>query len=340
MKITIKDIAAIAGVSHSTVSRALNDSHQISTATKDKIKAIAKSMNFEFNAGARSLKGVKTGNIAVVYEAYLDQFGSSLYITQLFTELRYVLEGMDMDAIILEGYHPETGASNIDRLLRQQKVDGFLIVHDQITNRDYQSIEDAGIPLVQLHMRPRFFKENRLNYFFSDNLAGGHMATKYLIDKGCQKILTVIPNEEESLEYRDRTLGYKLALEQNGLKFKDEYILKIECSYNKGYNMLKTIPELLKKIDGVFFQTDVQAFGFLNAARESGIIVPDNLKVIGYDDTPVCEYTKPLLSTIHQPKKELAQLAASRIMELINKENTETPIQKIIKPTLVIRESS
>lgn len=340
MKVTIKDIAAIAGVSHSTVSRALNDSPQISTATKDKIKKIAKSMNFEFNAGARSLKGVKTGNIAVVYESYVDQFGSSLYITQLFTELRNILEGMEMDAIILEGYHPDTGVSNIDRLLRQQKVDGFLIVHDQITNRDYQSIEDAGIPLVQLHMRPRFFKAERLNYFFSDNFVGGHLATKHLIDKGCKNILTVIPDEDESLEYRDRTLGYKSALEENGLEFRDEYILKIECSYTKGYNLLKNIPELMKRIDGVFFQTDVQAFGFLNAVKESGIIVPENLKVIGYDDTPVCEYTTPLLSTIHQPKKELALLAASRIMELINKKNVEIPIQKIIKPTLVIRKSS
>lgn len=340
MKATIKDIALIAKVSHSTVSRALNDSPQISQGTKERIKKIAKSMNFEFNSGARSLKGIKTGNIAVVYEAYNDPFGTSLYISQLFTELRLVLEGMDMDAIILEGYHPITGVSNIDRLLRQQKVDGFLIVHDQITNRDYSSIQDAGVPLVQLHMRPRYFNLENLNYFFTNNVIGGFVATEHLIKQGCKNILTVKPHEVESLEYMDRTKGYKQALEKYGLIFQEELIVNIDCSYIKAYSLFNKIPDLLNKVDGIFFQTDVQAFGFLNAALEYGISVPGDIKVIGFDDTPVCSYSRPLLTTIHQPRKELAQLAANRIMELINKKNIEIKTQEILLPSLVIREST
>lgn len=339
MKVTIKDIAAVAGVNYSTVSRALNDNSQVSDATKAKIKKIAKNMNFEFNAGARSLKGVKTGNIAVIYDTHHDQYGSSLYVNQLFIELRHVLEGMDMDAIILEGYHPDTGDSNINRLLRQQKVDGFLIVHDNITNSDYQNIQNAGIPIVQLHMRPRFYKENFIDYFFSDNVTGGRIATEHLIKIGCKRILTVMPDEVESYEYKERTIGYRSALEANNIEVRDEYILKIECTYTKGYDLLKTIHGFIKNIDGIFFQTDVQAFGFMNAAKEVGISIPNDLKIIGYDDTPVCEYTSPLLTTIHQPKVELARLAANRIMELINKKNVDLCVQKIILPTLILRES-
>jgi len=340
VKVTIKDIAAVAGVSHSTVSRALNDSPQISVAMKNKIKDIASTMNFEFNAGARSLSGRKTGNIAVVYKASYDQFGSSLYISQLFIELRHFLERMEMDAILLEAYHPETGASNISRLLNQQKVDGFLIVHDNITRKDYNSIKRSGLPVVQLHMSPMYCQREELDYFFTDHFLGGHMAAEHLIKQGCKRILTVLSNDSESDEYELRTAGYRQALEENGIRFEEELVVPIDCTYLKGYSLFNSIPEIIANVDGIFFQTDIQAFGFLTAAREKGIRVPEDLKVIGYDDAPVCESTIPQLTTIHQPRRKLAELACDRIIDLINKKNNESRIQEILFPSIVLRESS
>lgn len=340
MKVTIKDIAAVAGVSHSTVSRALNDSPQISASTKNKIKDIARTMNFEFNAGARSLSGRKTGNIAVVYQANWDQFGSSLYISQLFIELRHFLERMDMDAILLEAYHPETGASNISRLLRQQKVDGFLIIHNNITKKDYESIKRSALPVVQLHMPPIYCRKEELDYFFTDHVLGGRLATEHLISTGCRRILTVLSNDFDSEEFKQRTIGYRKALEENGIKFEEELVVATDCTYLKGYHLFNTIPEILSNVDGIFFQTDIQAFGFLTAARERGIKIPDDLKVIGYDDAPICESTIPLLTTIHQPRRKLAELACDRIIDLIQKRNNESRIQEVLFPTLVLRESS
>ncbi len=340
MKVTIKDIAAIAGVSHSTVSRALNDSPQISSKTKEKIKDIARSMNFEFNAGARSLSGRKTGNIAVVYNTNNDQFGSSLYVSQLFIELRHFLERMDMDAILLEGYHPETGASNISRLLKQQKVDGFLIVHDYITGKDYESIKRSELPVVQLHMIPKYCRKEDLDYFFTDHILGGKIATKHLIDCGCRRILTILPNDFASDEYKQRTLGYKQALVDNGIRYDESLVITIDCSYMRGFKLFDTIPEIIKNVDGIFFQTDIQAFGFLAAARERGVRIPEYLKVIGYDDAPICELTIPQLTTIHQPRKKLAELACSRIIDLVNKKNNDLRKQEILIPSLVLRETS
>lgn len=340
MKVTIKDIAAVAGVSHSTVSRALNDSPQISSQTKDKIKDIALKMNFEFNAGARSLSGRKTGNIAVVYKASYDQFGSSLYISQLFIELRHFLERMDMDAILLEAYHPETGASNISRLLNQQKVDGFLIVHNNITRKDYDRIKRSGLPVVQLHMAPMYCHKEELDYFFTDHSLGGYLATEHLIKKGCRRILTVLSNDSDSDEYELRTSGYRQALEEHGIRFEEELVIPIDCTYLKGYYLFNSIPELIANVDGIFFQTDIQAFGFLTAAKERGLRIPEDLKVVGYDDAPVCESTIPQLTSIHQPRRKLAELACNRIIDLVNKRNNESRIQEILFPTLVIREST
>lgn len=339
MKVTIKDIALVAGVSHSTVSRALNDSPQISKITKEKIKNIAKLMNFEFNAGARSLSGRRTGNIGVVYEARSDQFGSSLYINQLFVEVRLILEKMGMDAIILEGYHYETGKSNVERLLKQQKVDGFLIVHDYISRKDYLSIKEAGLPIVQLHMVPKYFKSEQLDSFFTDHRHGGEIATEHLIKCGCKTILTVLPIDQDSDEYKQRTLGYRNALEKNGIPFDEELVVSIDSTYLKGYNLFNIIPEVLNRIDGIFFQTDIQAFGFLNSAKERGIRIPEDIKVIGYDDAPICDSTHPKLSTIHQPRKELAKLSCERIEELFKNKENQNPVQKVLLPTLVLRDS-
>ena len=340
MKVTIKDIAAVAGVSHSTVSRALNDSPQISSGTKEKIKDIAKTMNFEFNAGARSLSGRKTGNIAVVYQAIHDQFGSSLYVSQLFIELRHFLERMDMDVILLEGYHPDTGSSNISRLLRQQKVDGFLIVHDLIKQRDYESIKQSGLPIVQLHLPPVYCQKEELDYFFTDHFMGGRLATEHLIKRGCKRILTVSTTDSESEEFRQRTLGYKQALKDFGIPFEEDLVFAADSSYQKGYNLFRIIPEIVANVDGIFFQTDIQAFGFLSAARERGLSIPQDLKVIGYDDAPICELTNPPLTTVHQPRRKLAELACERIVDLIAKRHNESRHQEVLFPHIVVREST
>lgn len=340
MKVTIKDIAAIAGVSLSTVSRALNDSPLVKEGTRDKIKEIAKDTKFEFNAGARSLSSRKTGNIAVVYEIHQGQLGPSLYINQLFIELRHALEKIDMDTIIIEGYNSESSVSNIDRLLRQQKVDGFIIVHDHITVKDYNSIKDYNIPFVQLQLLPNLMKIENIDYFFVNNENGGYIATKHLIDQGCKTILTILPPETEYKEYKDRTTGYKKALSDNNLDYNDSYIIPVDFSFSVGNDIFDNYLNLINKSDGIFFQTDIQAFAFLTIAKERGIRVPQDLKIIGFDDSPLCSAITPNLSTIRQPKLEITELACLRIMELINKKNCDHLVQEIVSPSLILRGSS
>ncbi|MDA3832231.1 MAG: LacI family DNA-binding transcriptional regulator, partial [Spirochaetales bacterium] len=126
-KATIKDIAQIAGVDHSTVSRALNNSPRVSRKTKERIVQIAEDMHFEFNVTGRTLRKGKSGNIAVIYAGNWQVFGSTQYFNILLNSIRRELEIRKLDAFILEAYSQESGESNIERLLKQQKVDGFLL---------------------------------------------------------------------------------------------------------------------------------------------------------------------------------------------------------------------
>lgn len=337
MKVTIKDIARIAGVSHSTVSRALNDNSQVSKKTRERIKKIAEDMNFEFNAGARSLKSKRTGNIALVYDIAQDRFGASLYINQLFIELRRALTKLDMDTILVEGYNTVSGESNILRLIRQQKVDGFLIVNDKIRKAEYQKIMENRLPVIQVHMHPTYFDHTEINSFVTHNKKGGYLATQHLLDRGCRKIVTVYPGELRAIEYRDRTEGYMDALKEYGIEVDESLMISMESSYDGGAMVMDVIKD--REVDGIFFQTDIQAFGFLNRANMEGVKVPESIKIIGYDDIPLAQSSWPSLTTIHQPKEIIAEEVCNRLIKLLNG-NTEENINHSIDPTLIIRKTT
>lgn len=338
--ITIKDIAKVAGVSHSTVSRALNDSPQISDKTKLKIRQISESLNFQFNAHARSLSNKKTRNVAVVYQSLNEKCGSSIYINQLFSELRDSLAAKQIDTIFLGGYNPKTGESNIKRAIQEQKADGFLIFSNDIKAEDYDFIKLSNLFVIQLHMPSQFYHLENLNYFIADQQRGGFLATDHLINCGCNNILTVRPNEENSAELEQRTLGYKRAHEKNKIPIIEKYIISTENSFNGGYELFDKFPQLLSKADGIFFQTDLQAFGFLASAKDRNIEIPEKYQVIGFDDIYLCEYTRPSLSTIHQPRKEIIELACNQITDLISGNKENTMVQKMLSPQLIIRQTT
>ncbi|RKX88944.1 MAG: LacI family transcriptional regulator [Spirochaetes bacterium] len=339
-KPTIKDIARLVGVSHSTVSRALNGSPLISSVTRERIQAIADRMDFEFNEGARRLKNRKTGIIGVLYYSVLNDFRSSLYTNELFRDLRHSLERVGLDALVVEAYNDQSGQSNIARLIRQNKVDGFVIIHPEIRREDYELIKVHKLPIVHIHMISDGISRDSVDCFFTDNYEGGHLAARHLIDSGCRKIQVVRIDENEAEEFRQRTLGCLSALEEAGFIVDVEGFFSCDCSYKGGYRLVKENHIHLREYDGIFIPADIAAFGFLNALKEEGIRVPEDLKVIGFDDSPVGRMTLPSLTTIHQPREELADKASKRIRSLLFDDTSDEPIQEYVKPALVIRESS
>jgi LacI family transcriptional regulator len=340
--VTIKDIARLAGVSHSTVSRALNGSSHVSAQTKAKIKAISERLHFEFNAGARSLSSKRSGIIGVIYNSGLDAFGSSLYTNQLFLDLRHNLERYSLDSILLQPYNPATGNSNIMRLIRQKKVDGFLIVDGGISKEEYEFADRNGLPVVQLHLAPAYYPKESLDCFFADNVAGGELACKHLIDVGCRNILTITSyyGRETNTEFTDRVLGYRQALERNGLSFDESLVFDAGlCSFEAGYTLVRSNEGLFQSVDGIFAQADIIAVGCIAALKELGIEVPRDVKVMGFDDCSICNMSRPAVSSVHQPREEMARRACERLHARL--EGDKGPhVQDVELPTLVVRGST
>ncbi|MBI9102556.1 MAG: LacI family DNA-binding transcriptional regulator [Spirochaetales bacterium] len=370
-RMTVKDLARIAGVNHSTVSRALNDSPRVHEATRVRIKALAQEHNFQFNSNARSLSRRKTGVIGIIYPAGMEDFNSSLYTNRLFIDLRKKLEFYQLDGILLEAYHPDTGKSNIERLISQNKVDGFLIIHGDIKSKDYDLIKEWKLPMVQVHLSSNNYSTDEIDYFFTDNRKGGELAALHLLERGCQRFFDVsfmgcskkedlsdddFLDSERYGEGADRSRGFAVGLVN--IPELRRYNYSIDGSFQAARGFVKFHRNEFKKGDGLFFHSDLMAFGGLTAFRELGIKVPEEIKIIGFDDSPIASLMGVGITTIHQPREELAERACSRISALLSAgvgelrgEDTKTEnsnneqlekkrVQELLEPALVIRETT
>ncbi|WP_432664917.1 LacI family DNA-binding transcriptional regulator [Wukongibacter baidiensis] len=338
MAITIKDIAKIAGVSYSTVSRSLNDSPLVAQSTKDQIKKIAEDLGFEFNANARSLTTSKTGTIGIIYPENFDEFGIHLYYGSLHYQLRKSLEAVDLDLIVAFPKNRATKENNIKKLITRQKVDGLIIAQFDLDQDTMRFIDNAKIPFVFFH-HPVDPKLEDVDAVCTDHFKGGYLATQHLIKTGRRNIMCIPAGSDR--EFNLRTEGYKAALKDNGIKFDSNLIIEGKPDFELAKEIIKKNIQLVKSIDGIFAQTDLMAWGVIEALKEMNIAVPDDIAVVGYDDIELSTYITPKLTTIHQPREEIAILTCERLHELLNSKNTKRKRKKKTElvPTLVIRES-
>lgn len=339
--VTIKDIAKIAGVNYSTVSRSLNDRPEISLKTKEKIKKLAEELGFEFNNNARSLSTKKTGTIGIIFDKGFDNETASLFFSKLLKAFRYRLEKESLDIILDFRTNPFTGKNNIKKLINTNKIDGFLVADEFLTEDDIKFIIDKKIPTVFVHHRPLFYKEYKLDYVLTDHFQGGYLATKYLLDQGHKEIITFTHKiyEKEYSEFEERTKGYVKAMEEAGIKIKKSMILRDEISFEYGREAIKKLIKKNFKVTAVFAQTDLLALGIIRGIKEAGLRIPEDISVIGYDNIGFGQFSEPELSTINQPIEELVGIAVKILTEKLQGNENKKVENIIVEPNLILRNS-
>lgn len=335
---TIKELAKIAGLNHSTVSRSLNDSPLISDETKQRVLKLAEEYNFELNANARGMRTNKTGTIGVIFPECEDKYRDFQYLGSLMNSLRYTIEEKQYDSIITFPRNPKTGKSNIRKLIQQQKVDGLLLVIQDLEKIDWEILSESEVPFVSLHFKwPSGYQES-INYVYPDNFRGGYLAAECLLNAGCRNIIS-LTEVCGFYEFEERTHGLYEALSARNIKPSDEMVFSSKSGFDSGYNFIMEHQNLLKTIDGIFAQTDMKAIGAIEAMKSLGINVPGDIAVVGYDDIDIDYFFKPRLTTIHQPREKHSQIACRQLIEMIDNNDRTELVQKIIEPNLLIRES-
>jgi LacI family transcriptional regulator len=340
-RVTIKDIARAAQVSPSTVSRSLNDSPLIPEATRTRIKEVAVELGFQFNASAQSLITRKTGTIGLIYPDFFNEYQYSLHLTLLMNKIRDELEANMYDLLVKFKRNKRTSESNIHYLVTRKKVDAFIIVHPEITQQELDFLHQAAVPFVLVQSRQQGCQLEPENWVFVNHRKGGYIAANHLITLGHRAILCLTLHNAD-LVFPERTQGYRDALADYHLPVNEEFIITGDGTFECGYNLVKKHPELIGNVDAIFSQTDIMALGIIEALHERGYNVPGDIAIVAYDDIEFGKHFRPKLTTIHQPREQLAILACRHILDVLAgkpEQKNRRPLQKYLEPYLIVRES-
>jgi len=327
--ITLKMVAEKAEVSVNTASRAINNKPDINRETKKRVLQIAKELGYIRNAAAVALRTKKTGTIGVVIADNRNPFYAE------------VLNGMEEAAreknyhIILANtqrdYRKEEEAIN---LLLAKRVDGLLITPVQDKDDDIKNLIEANIPFVVVG---RDFENIKVDAVYNDEVKGGFLATEYLIKKGHKKIALINGFLHKS-PAKGRLEGYKKALKKYRVSLDNSLISVGDINIEDGYERTKQMLEKNLNFTAIFAYNDMMAFGAMQAIKEKGLRIPEDIGLVGYDDIPFSSLISPVLTTIRLEKQELGVESVKLLFSRINRYRKK--IKKIMLDVeLVIRET-
>jgi len=343
--ISIKDIARTAGVSHSTVSRALGDSSLVSAETKARIQRLARDMGYSPDAQARSLVMGRTRTIGVVVTTIADPF-----IGEIVQAVESTARDHGYTVILVSSNAEPDREIRAVEMLWSKRVDGVIVTSSRIGALYHDYLERLGVPVVLINNRSR---QGGL-YTFAvnvDNRHGGCLATNHLIELGHRRIgyLTGPADHSDDL---DRLAGYRQALAEAGIAFDPALVVPGTGRADAGEQALPVLMALQAPPTAVFCYNDVTAIGLMHAARQVGLSVPDDLAVVGFDDIPFALYNYPPLTTIAQPKPEMGKSAVEMVLALVSdgdRTKADSPTgggqisvisDVVVQGRLVVRESS
>ena len=333
---TIKDVAAKAGVSPSTVSRVLNDRPGISPQTRERVLRVARELNFSPSITARGLATARTYNVGYVGYKYGSVLPPNLRPS---STARGILEGID-EELSKHDYHMLTtyvdqemmkgsGAPNMALLGR---VDGLILNGPAIHPRFILQLRNTGLPIVLVD---NTLNETPVDCVLCDNEGGAYQAVKHLIQHDHQRIV-FLSGPAEWLSSRERAAGYRRALEEAGLE--PHIVFMPNTVAETGRQAMLTALEKYPDLTAVMAVNDATAVGAIQACRGVGRAVPDDVAVIGFDDEPWAQIHTPPLTTVHIYWHEIGIQAARRVVDLIERPHL-TPMRISLATELVIRRS-
>lgn len=332
--ITIYDLARKLNISPATVSRGLKDHPAISKKTKKRIFDLAKEMGYRSNNFARNLRKQTTNTIGVIVPRLNSYFMST------------VIAGMERTAND-EGYNliisqsSESGQKEIAsaRTMFNNRVDGLLVslAYDTEDVGHFDVFMKKNIPLI-------FFdrvidNKNCVNVLI-DNRKAAYEATRHLIEQGCKRIVHITATPKRNV-YVDRLQGYKQALSDHNIKYKDDYVIISNLSQEAGAAAAETIKQMKPLPDGVFVANDNCAVGCMLALKQSGIRIPQDIAFVAFNNDPVSTVVEPNLTTINYPGYEMGEIAARNLINHLNGISSITSTNTILlRSELIIRDSS
>ncbi len=325
---TIRDVAVLAGVSHQTVSRVINDDERVRPSTRRRVEAAIVELDFRPNAIARFMATGSTRTFTCLAPNLTD-----------YTFAR-IIEGAEQEAR-RQGYYLFSASAEdedafgtlVEQLVTSRRTEGLLVINPYADERHRRL--PAGVATVFVGARPR---EEAVDSVALDDEGAAVIATQHLLALGHRRIATICGPMREDCS-QDRLAGYETALAAAGLSPDPDLIVEGDWSATTGHKAFQRLMHLAEPPSAIFAQNDRMAIGLLRAAREAGIGVPGQLAVIGVDDMPLASYFDPSLTTMRQDLVAIGRQAAQLLIRAV--ENPGAERQHLRLPAeLIVREST
>jgi len=331
MATSIKDVAKEAGVSIATVSRVLNDIDVVNEDTKKKVLDAIKKLGYRPNIVARSLKTQKTSTIGILIPDIASQFYPDIVrgaedVTNIY-DYNIILCNSDFDVEKEKEYL---------RVLKEKMVDGVIYISSSLNEEILDLINELDLKTVLVETKD---KEGRLPSVTIDNISASYEGTKYLIDLGLNNLAFIGVNEENMNAWGERYIGFVNALKDAGLEVDEELCYFKNLTVKTGYQAIQRFTENNKKFDGIVCASDEIAMGVINALREKGIKVPEDVTVIGFNNNILGEIFYPKLTTISQPSYDMGSVAVRMLIKILNKRELDNP-NYVLNYEIIKREST
>lgn len=335
-KLTIREIAELAGVSKATVSRVLNGKRGVSPETRKKVEQVIRTYSYSPNLVARGLSLKRTGSIGLIVAHTAGRLSSHLFFLEFLRGMSNFLNEQDFRLILATSDSEEDYESSCRNMAQGGLADGVVVLGIRKNDKRLKYFLNAGIPFVTVG-RPIGYP--KADYVDADNVGGARTAVEYLLRLGHKDILFVNGPKDHTASIARET-GYKEAFEAQGLAPKTDYILYGDFSFESGYDNVRMSLAKGLSFSAVFAASDLAAMGAITALKEAGIRVGKDVSVIGFDDIPYAKFFDPPLTTVYQPICEMGEEAGRILVARLEGQLQQRPFHKTFRTQLVIREST
>ncbi|MFW5982099.1 MAG: LacI family DNA-binding transcriptional regulator [Halanaerobiaceae bacterium] len=330
----IYDIAKIAGVSIATVSKVINDRHDVSEDTKKRIRKIMQEHNYIPNSVARSLTTNQSGSIGIIFNYYHEEGINNMFFQEVLFGVEKVLGKAGYDYVYFsdQKWHDDYEYDYLGKC-KNRMVDGAILlgIHK---DENMSRLLESSLPVVLIDLE---YSNESSSYVSSDNEKGAFQAIDYFYSLGHRKIGMIMgPRGISPADIR--LSGFEKALREKKLEYRKEWIVESEFEENSAYQAMQGLLSLAEKPTAVFCQADVIAIAAINAIKDAGLKVPDDFSIIGFDDIEVSKYITPSLTTVSQNTYQLGENAAELLLKMVASPNKR--ISPIILPSHLVKRDS
>lgn len=330
--LNIKDIAKAAGVGVSTVSRALNDQPDVKAETKERILKVMASLNYVPNNSARNLKRTKTNHIGIfVIGDY------TTFFSEVIESIEKILSVNKYSVMLHFHQGQEKTLEAAVQFAVEKKLVALVFLGGHLKQEDEGYLKQLNIPIVftstviDLQVDTKIYSSVTIN-----NYKAAYEGMTYLIQQGHEKIGLITADFENDSVAEARFNAYKQALEDGGIAYNKAYVALGNFTMNSGYDAMEDL--LSHKLSAVFVIADVMAIGAMKALTDSGLNIPNDISVMGFDGLEIGKYLTPSLTSIEQPTRYMGEQAGKMLLELIGLDHETRHV--IIETKLLEREST